>query len=276
MSFEGVKRRRLTRRLFGRAITMGATVAALGPLSKASFAQDGRRPVVLITGSSRGIGLEFARQYAESGWKVIATSRNPSAAHKLQALAEEFPDITLEALDVLNHSQIDALARKYENRPIDILINNAGIGGGGDNQVFGRINYDVFDDVMRTNVLGPLKMAEAFIDHVAASGHKKIVTITSGQGSITETRGRLYFYRASKTGVNMAMRTLSKDIARRGVIVVLTAPGATDTDFMDEVRGRIPLGLPEDRVGGMIDVIDNFAMEQTGTFVEWDGRVMPW
>lgn len=255
---------------------MSAAIAALGPLGKAAFAQDGRRPVVLITGSSRGVGLEFARQYAGRGWKVVATSRNPSMAHKLQALAEEFPEITLEALDVLDHSQIDELARKYEDRPIDILINNAGISGGGDNQIFGRINYDVFDDVMRTNVLGPLKMAEAFIDHVAASGRRKIVTITSGQGSITETRGHLYFYRASKTGVNMAMRTLSKDVARRGVIVVLTAPGATDTDFMDEARGRITLGRPEERVRGMIDVIDNFTMEQTGTFIEWDGRVMPW
>ncbi len=266
----------LTRRDFAQGAAMGVALAASLAGWRSATAQDARQPVVLITGSSRGIGLEFARQYAARGWTVIATARDPDGADLLQALVAEYPNITLETLDVLDHSQVDALAAKYEGQPIDFLINNAGIGGGGDNQVFGRINYEIFDDIMNINVLGPLKVAEAFVDHVAASEHKKLVTITSGQGSIAETRGLLYFYRASKTGVNMAMRTLSKDVKNRSVIVVLTAPGATDTDFMDEVRGRIPLGPPEERVAGMIDVIDNFTMEETGTFIEWDGRVMPW
>ena len=244
MSIKSIEGARLTRREFTQTVALGAA-ASSAPLGlRGAFAQEERQPVVLVTGSSRGIGLEFARQYAERGWSVIATARNLSAADKLQVLAAAHSNITLETLDVLDHSQVDALAQKYKSQPIDILVNNAGIGGGGSNQIFGKINYEVFDDVMNINVVGPLKVAEAFIDHVAASDYKKLVTITSGQGSITETRGLLYFYRASKSSVNMVMRSLSKDVANRGVIVVLTAPGATNTDFMDEVRGRIPLGPP--------------------------------
>lgn len=230
---------------------------------------------VLVTGANRGIGLEFARQYAARGWRVIATCRDPAKAADLQALAG--PLLTIEPLDVTDTAAIDRLAAKLKGTAIDILVNNAGIGGGGDNQVFGRINYGIFDDVMHTNVAGPLKMAEAFVEHVAASSRKMIMMVSSSQGSLTGVRGAsLYFYRASKAALNMVTVNLAKAVKERGIIVGLVAPGATDTDFMKEVRGRIPLGDPKERTAGMMAEIDKFTMATSGTFVEWNGQGVPW
>ena len=264
----------LTRRTaVGGAVTLAATSALAAEKKPAP-----PRPfVALITGASRGIGYEFAKQYAEMGWKVIATARDPAKADALQALAKAHKTIAVEPLDVVDNAGIDALAAKYKGTPIDVLVNNAGIGGGGKNQIFGQINYAVFDDVMHTNVEGPLKVSEAFIDNVAASRLKKLVVVTSSQGSIAMVRSpSLYFYRASKSAVNMAMRNVAFAVKDKGVIVCLVAPGATDTDFMQEVRGRMPLGNPADRTRAMIGIIDGYTIETTGKFTEWDGREMPW
>ncbi|MBL8644644.1 MAG: SDR family oxidoreductase [Rhodospirillaceae bacterium] len=232
---------------------------------------------VLVTGASRGIGLEFVKQYAAKGYTVIATARDPAKAADLQALSKANPNIRLERLDVLDHASIDALAAKLKGTPIDILVNNAGIGGGGANQIFGKINYAVFDDVMKTNVEGPLKISEAFIEHVAASKQKKIMMVSSSQGSVASVRSpSLYFYRASKSALNMVTVNMALAVKDRGVIVGMVAPGATDTDFMVEVRGRIPLGKPEERTAGMIAQIDAFTMEKTGKFYEWNGEQIPW
>ena len=249
-----------------------ATIAAgLGPVR----AQTDYTPTVLITGSNRGLGFEFARQYAARGWQVIATARHPDEAADLEALARHHSNVVIEQLDVLDHAMIDGLAEKYRGTPIDILINNAGISGGGDTQYFGRIDYEPFDTVMATNVVGPLKMAEAFLGHVLASRQKKIITISSSQGSIGQVRvGMLYFYRASKTAVNMVMTNLSRELKPKGVTVALVAPGATDTDFMQGLK--IPLGRPEDRVRAMMSVIDELTLEKTGTFTEYSNESLPW
>lgn len=229
---------------------------------------------VLITGSNRGIGLEFTRQYADRGWRVIATCRHPDKAANLQALAAANPYVIIEQLDVTDHAAIDALAEKYRGTPIDLLLNNAGISGGLENQQFGRINFSVFRDVYAVNVVGPLKMAEAFIDHVAASDEKKIMTVSSSQGSIANSTGLLYIYRSSKTAVNMAMRNLATEVVDRQVIVGLIAPGATKPAFMKGVPTA--LGKPEDRVKGMSEVIESFTLDMSGSFIAYDGAPIPW
>jgi len=232
---------------------------------------------VLVTGANRGIGIEFARQYGARGWTVIATARNPADAKDLQALAAANKLVSIEKLDVNDHTAVDGLATKLKGTPIDILLNNAGIGGGGSNQVFGKINYSIFDDVMHTNVVGPLKMSEAFVDHVAASEQKKIMMVSSSQGSIASVQSSsLYFYRASKAALNMVTVNLAKAVKDRGIIVGMVAPGATDTEFMKEVRGRMPLGDPKDRTAGMIAQIDGFTMSTTGAFKEYSGQTIPW
>jgi NAD(P)-dependent dehydrogenase (short-subunit alcohol dehydrogenase family) len=240
-----------------------------------SFDLTGR--VALVTGASRGIGYEFVRQYAQAGWRVIATARDPGNAARLHALARANSAIAVEQLDVTDHASIEALAERYRGTAVDVLVNNAAISGGGVNQLFGRTNYAVFDPVMHTNVTGPLKVCEAFIDHVAASRQKKLVVVTSQQGSIgSMNRPAAYFYSASKSALNMVMRQVSFAVRERGVIVCLVAPGATDTDFMNEVRGRIPLGDPVERTRGMIEQIARFTLETSGRFVEWDGTELPW
>lgn len=230
---------------------------------------------VLITGSNKGLGLEFARQYAARGWQVIATCRRPDEATDLQALAAENPNVTIERLDVTDHPAIDALAEKYKDTPIDILVNNAGINGDpSKTQNFGKFDYDAFRYVLEVNTIGPIKMAEAFVEHVKKSELKKILTVSSSVGSIAQTRGGLYFYRTSKTAVNMMMRNLALQLKGQGIIVGMLNPGPTDTDLMKEVK--MPLRDPKDAVADMIRNMDNMTIETTGSFIQYDGTEIPW
>ncbi len=235
----------------------------------------------MVTGANRGIGLEFARQYAEKGWDVIATHRRSDVPDSPASLQKEYSGLVrVETLDVTDHAGIDALATKLAGTAIDLIVNNAGISGGGSaTQQFGRLDYSAFQEVMDINVVGPLKIAEAFLEHVAASDQKLIFTVTSGQGSIETVRGStLFYYRSSKSAVNMVMRNLAihPKIKERGILVGLIAPGATDTDFMIEARGRIPLGPVDERVAGMIEQIEQYPRDGTTPSMEWDGYEIPW
>ncbi len=234
-------------------------------------------PVVLVTGANRGIGLEFTRQYAARGWRVIATARKPADATELNALAAQSGGrVVVEPLDVLDHAAVDALAAKYADQPIDILINNAGISGSAINQMFTKFDYAVFDRVLETNTIGPMKVTEAFYRNVERSDQKKIVTVSSSEGSITETNSaRLYFYRASKAAVNMAMKNLALQVKRRGVSVCLVNPGPTDTDLMAGLPKSM-LRPVETAVSDMMRQIDGLTIDNTGSFWDFDGRVIPW
>jgi NAD(P)-dependent dehydrogenase (short-subunit alcohol dehydrogenase family) len=234
-------------------------------------------PTVLITGANRGLGLEFTRQYVARGWRVIATARRPEAADDLKAVAAENPGLVLiEKLDVQDFDVIDALAAKYADTPIDILLNNAGIGGGAENQIFRKLQYDVFEDVLLTDTIAPLKMSEAFYEHVLASNQKKIVVVSSSEGSIGgATQPRLYFYRASKAAVNMVMVNLAMQLKRRGISVCMVNPGPTDTDFMAGLP-KAMLRPPADAVTDMIRQIDGLNVENTGSFWQYDGTIIPW
>lgn len=237
------------------------------------------KSTVLITGANRGLGFEFVQQYAQRGWRIIATCRNPAQAGQLNALAADSPEILVERIDVVDHKSIDDLAVKYQNMPIDVLLNNAGIGGGTENQLFGKLNYETYYKVIAVNCAGPMKMAESFVNHVKTSEQKKIITVSSSQGSITEVRmPMLYWYRSSKSALNMLMTNLALQLKRRGVIVGLVTPGATATDFIaPEFRKRIP-GIREPAVAAadMIRNIDRFTIENTGTFFNYDGGIVPW
>ena len=186
-------------------------------------------PTVMITGSNRGIGLAFARHYAAEGWNVIATARSPERADDLKALQKNFPQVAIEQLDVTNVSQIDALADEYRGKPIDVLINNAAVLGDLPAQTVGGLTLDEFQKVMTVNVFGPLKVSEAFADHVAMSDQKKIVALTSGLGSL-RLMGQMsgfYYYRMSKAALNMGMLGLRTDLKERGIIVGIVAVSYT-------------------------------------------------
>ena len=235
-------------------------------------------PTVFITGSNRGIGLELARQYAAAGWNVLATCRNPANASELKTIAGDNDRVAVETLDVTKQDQIDALANKYQDQPIDVLLNNAAILGAVPDQAFGSLDLDVLRQVQDVNVLGPLAIAEAFVDHVAASKQKKIVTMTSGLGSMTLTQrsGRFYAYRISKAGANMAMRALRADLRSRGIAVGLISPGMVDTDMLSASGYRGPSLTPAESVAGLIDVIDKLSVDDDGLIVNYDGQVLPW
>jgi NAD(P)-dependent dehydrogenase (short-subunit alcohol dehydrogenase family) len=234
-------------------------------------------PTVFITGSNRGIGLEFARQYAERGWRVIATARNPDEAAELRALAGAHPGtFTIEQLDVIDFARVDELAAKYSGTPIDVLLHNAGISGGSAKQMFTKMEFDVFEDVLLVNTIAPIKISEAFYPNVEASRDKKIITVSSSEGSLGQVdAARLYFYRASKAGVNMAMLNLAYQLKRKGISVGLVNPGPTDTDFMAGLPKKM-LRPTEVAVTDMIRNIDGLTVETTGAFMQYDGSIIPW
>ena len=246
----------------------------------AAYADGLATPTVLITGSSRGIGFELARQYAELGWGVIATCRTPQRATALQALAQSHSNVVIERLDVTDFAGIDRVAEKYRDVPIDVLINNAGILGDNDKQKFGNFDYSAFDEVMAVNTKGPIRMVEVFVDHVAASEQKKIMNISSAVGSIEMTFGGQVFYRASKAALNMSMRTLAKELrrsdqpGRKALIFGLIDPGIVDTGFAKNVP--IPMIQADESAAAVIAVIDSYDRKTSATFLRYTGQKMPW
>jgi NAD(P)-dependent dehydrogenase (short-subunit alcohol dehydrogenase family) len=236
---------------------------------------------VLVTGSNRGLGLEFVRQYAARGWKVIATARNPDAATELRALAAKNRNVIVDRLDVEDVPAIKALATKYRGTPIDVLLNNAGLLGDMKAQSSGALDYAQFEEVMAVNVFGALALADAFKDQVAASSHKKIVSVTSRSGIISQPGYRgPSFYRASKVAMNMVMRVFADEVRERNIIVALVSPPPTETDMLRQLVGpenAARQGKPPDVIGGLIKVIDGLTMQNSGgPPVYFDGTLLPW
>lgn len=236
---------------------------------------------VLITGSNRGIGYELARQYAERGWTVIATTRNPRDSADLRQLAAERANVRVEKLDVTSDRSVRALAKRYKGTAIDVLINNAGILGAIPAQKYGNYDFRVYDEVEDVNVKGPLRMVEAFMDNVAASRQKKIMSISSAVGSIELTFGGQVFYRSSKAALNMAMRTLSKEVKRdpdpqrKALIFGLINPGIVDTGFAKNVP--IPMITARESAEKCIVIIDGYTPEKSGMFFDYNkGAKLPW
>ncbi|MGI9290794.1 MAG: SDR family oxidoreductase [Gammaproteobacteria bacterium] len=237
---------------------------------------------VLITGANRGIGLRLAQNYAERGWTVIATARKPKKADELNELASSNPKVTVEYLDLLDHKGIDTLAEKLKDVPIDVLFNNAAMLGDPSTQDFGNFDYELMDRVYAVNTVGTMKMAEAFFDHVAASEQKKIVAMTSLQASIGAMREPLIpFYKMSKTALNMGMKSTAKRVKSKKVTVVLISPGAVDTKMMNSAldhagfKGNF-LITPEESAEAVINIVDQYDLKLTGTFMSHRGDPIPW
>ncbi|NQV46781.1 MAG: SDR family oxidoreductase [Rhodospirillaceae bacterium] len=226
-------------------------------------------PTVFITGANRGLGLEFARQYAADGWRVMATCRNPKEAKELKALSG---DVSIRALDVADHGKIQSLAKSLKKEPIDVLLCNAGVYGPRPDKL-GGIDYAAWEEVMRINAMSPLKVCECFRDHVVASDLKKIAAVSSKMGSIGDNEsGGGYIYRSSKAALNSAMKSLAVDKKLRGVSVVVLHPGWVRTD-MGGPNGLIDA---DTSVAGMRRVIDGLNLENTGRFCNYDGTEIPW
>jgi NAD(P)-dependent dehydrogenase (short-subunit alcohol dehydrogenase family) len=227
---------------------------------------------VLITGANRGIGLEFARQYAERGWRVIATVRDPASAAELKALAADRTNIVIEKLDVLDHPGIDALAVKYSGQPIDVLINNGGLMAGPDRgQMIGTIDYAEFDRFYRINAMGPLKVAEAFYPNVKASDTRVIAALTTGKGKRGIPVPGFTLYKTSKAALDAIQQEIALRWQRQGIKVVTLMPGRVLTHGEKATPGQNTVDI-KDSISGMIRVVDNLTLEQTGQTIEWDGE----
>jgi len=238
-------------------------------------------PTVLVTGANRGIGLEFVRQYAEEGWEVIAGCRDPmgeSSSELRHIAAEADHRVHVELIDMLDHGSIDAVASKYRNEPIDVLINNAGIIGPLpiqehlDAQHFGTIDYDVWDTVIRTNTFAPVKMAEAFLSNIEAGEQKKIVTLSSTVGSFQEDLTPAMCYCTSKTAVTKGVQIISEVVRDKKIIAVAFCPGHVKTRMG---WGGATTEIP-DSAEGMRSLIAGFTMADTGTFRRYNGDFIAW
>ena len=226
---------------------------------------------VLVTGANRGLGLEFVRQYAADGWRVIACCRDLHNTTALNAVAASSSGrVSVQALDVADFRQIEHLALALKGDAIDLLINNAGFYP---QSAFGTIDYADWDKAFRINAMAPMKMAECFIEHVARSRLRKFVTLSSKMGSIADNgSGGSYIYRTSKTAANMVMKSLSIDLQPRGIAVTTLHPGWVLTDM----GGPNALITTEQSVTGLRKVITQLSIQNAGRFIAYDGQEIPW
>lgn len=225
---------------------------------------------VLITGTNRGIGLEFTKQYAEADWDVLACCRIPATAHALNALAANHSNIKIYALDVADFKQVDALAQQLCNVAIDVLINNAGVYPSGS---LSESEVEKWLDGFKVNSIAPLKMATAFTPHIAKSQLKKLVTLSSKMGSIDDnTSGGSYMYRSTKTAINMIMKSLSIDLKPVDIAVATLHPGWVKTDM----GGPNALINTQISIAGLRKVIDQLTLANTGKFIAYDGKEIAW
>jgi NAD(P)-dependent dehydrogenase (short-subunit alcohol dehydrogenase family) len=286
------------RRLLLPGVLAGMLVAGLAPATVAAAGPAAGAPgTVLITGSSRGIGLEFARQFAARGWRVIATCREPATATALAALAAQHANLVVERLDITDGDEVAALAARYRGQPIDLLVNNAAHLGPRLEQELGGLDWAQFGESYDTNAVGPLRVTRAFLDNVAASRGKRILTLSSAAGSLaalTAAPVQFYQYRASKAALNMLMRGVALDVAGRGILVGIVNPGLVDTRGIMKLRpgdpvpdefvpvmplvrsGALKLITPAESVTAMIGLMERLTPQQSGTFLNYDGTPMPW
>lgn len=261
-----------------------ATLALLAGALMAGFATSGHAETVLITGANSGLGLEFSKQYAAKGWTVIATHRRDEIPDTLAELSQAHANVRVEKMDVTVEEQVFGLADRLRGQPIDVLVNNAGIrclcdwmDASDTSQTFGALRYDHFDPMMRANVMGVAMVSEAFIDHVKASDHRKIVMMTSTYGTISdpEIARRGLWYGATKAAVNKIVVTLAEILRPDDVIVVPMHPGSVRVEKQEE-RDAPEMLEPEYAIGRMIATIDGLGMADSGRFLRYDGAELPW
>ena len=257
-----------------------AVLMALGAAATPLHAE-----TVLITGANQGIGLALAKGYAAKGWTVIATHRRDSTPETLAQLQKAFPNVRPEKMDVTDDAQIKALAARMKGEPIDVLLNNAALirfaplndQKGNAGQLFGTLDYEQLDQFVHTNVAGPLKLAEAFIENVRASKQKKIMTISSAAGSVSvlPRAANHYWYYITKAAVNQAMRLLTVQFKDEGITVAMFHPGGVQVESFGDIK--LPGAVtPEVAAGKLIATIDSLTPKDSGRFMESDGRDRPW
>lgn len=242
---------------------------------------------IVITGASRGIGFELAKQYLQFGatcesdavnsiTEVVATCREPEKALKLQALLESHCNthrnkLVIEQLDVCKPESVACFKDTMLHKHIDILFNNAGIYG--PNAPLLPVDLEQWYRVIHLDCMAPMFLTQQLFDNIKASELKKIVNISSDMGSIAmNTGGGAYLYRSAKAGLNAAMHSLALDVRQFDVTVLLVHPGHVITD-MGGPNAKVSV---EDSILGIRKVVDSATQEQSGRFFDWQGTLLPW
>ena len=230
--------------------------------------------VVLITGANRGIGFELTKQYLINGWKVIATCRDINSSVELNVLKDKyFNKLLIESLDITSPEQIEQLANthSHNNLKIDLIVNNAGYLDR-ENQSMHTINYASAEMSFKVNSLGPLFLTHCFLPLMNKERLSKIAIISSAMGSLSlEQSVAWYGYRMSKAAANMLAVNLSTELADDNVAVVAVHPGWVQTDM----GGTSAKENVEDSAHGIMDVINNLSLSNTGTFYDFSGEKLP-
>lgn len=228
---------------------------------------------ILITGANKGIGLKMAERYANAGHRVIACCRNPDGADDLKALAEQTGNVQIEGVTVGDGDSVAALKERVGDQPIDILINNAGMAGPApEQQSAGQMDYEGWAETFNVNTMAPLRVVQAFRPNLAAADGAKAVTITSQMGALSLNMPVMYAYCASKAAVNKIMSMYATDAANDGIAVQLIHPGWVQTDM----GGPQADLTPQESADGIIEVIEGLSMDNTGSFMKWNGEVHGW
>jgi NAD(P)-dependent dehydrogenase (short-subunit alcohol dehydrogenase family) len=246
------------------------------PVTAAVF--DNASPTILITGSNRGLGLEFTRQYAAAGWNIIASCRNPATAKELQQLATTHDRIAIEKLDVTSDAEVADLAQRYKNQPIDVLLNNAGIYGTLEKQTLGSFDFEELKTVFDINTIGSLRVSQAFLDNVLASKQKKIISLGGGMG--TQSIGRLfgghYFIKMSKAAHLMGMGVMQTDLKDTDIMIVMISPGRVDTQLMRDSGWTGSSITAAESAELVIERINLLTPDLNGRLILFNGRIIPW
>lgn len=227
-------------------------------------------PTVLVTGASRGLGLEFVRQYLDDGWRVHATCRDLSRCGGLCDLPGE--RLSIHSLEVAEKSSIERLASEIGSTAIDVLVCNAGvIGPRGMNPE--SVDRDSWIETFAVNAIAPLAVAGAFRRNLIKGRQKKAVAISSRLGSISlNESGGQYAYRSSKAALNAVWHSLALDWAGDGMSCITVHPGWVRTD-MGGAQADIE---PRESVAGIRRVIERLTPAESGRFFNYDGEELPW
>jgi len=225
-------------------------------------------PTVLITGAGRGLGLEFARQYAVEGWKVVATVRDPAKGASLATLGNA---IEIHQLELKDRAAILRFATGLKGRPIDVLINNAGVYGGRGRSLDG-LEWTEWIATMTTNAFAPYTLTVALTENLAAGSKKRVLMMTSRMGSIAGNSGGSYAYRSSKAALNLITAGLACDLRGKGIAVICAHPGWVRTDM----GGPGATVTPKASVDGLRAVINRVGLSESGQFFNYDGGIIPW
>ena len=227
---------------------------------------------VLITGTNRGIGLEFVKQFLAREDTVLATCRDMGSATELRQLKNDTRKLHIFELDVSSQKSMEDLTLQLAGHAIDIFINNAGVYGPRAS-TFGKVSANEWAKVLQVNAKAPMILTQLLIDNLRDGSDKKLLYITSKMGSINDNKGGgSYVYRSSKAALNAVVKSISVDLRDSGFSVAVLHPGWVQTDM----GGPNALIDVTTSVSKMIDVIDNLNFHNSGSFFNYDGGIIPW